>query len=75
MDTPRSGSTGNFSTDGFLVGGTLGGNYQWGQFVLGIEGDGDWTNLNGTTVTALCGLVANPERLARHGARPRRLCV
>ena len=42
-------STGNFSTSGFLVGGTLGGNYQWGQFVLGIEGDGDWTNLNGTT--------------------------
>ena len=41
--------TGNFSTDGFLVGGTIGGNYQWGQFVLGIEGDGDWTNLNGTT--------------------------
>jgi len=46
------GPTGNFSTDGFLVGGTLGGNYQWGQFVLGIEGDGDWTNLNGTTTTA-----------------------
>ena len=46
---PILGSTGNFSTDGFLVGGTLGGNYQWGQFVLGIEGDGDWTNLNGTT--------------------------
>jgi outer membrane immunogenic protein len=42
-------STGNFSTSGFLVGGTLGGNYQWGQFVLGIEGDGDWSNLTGTT--------------------------
>jgi outer membrane immunogenic protein len=41
--------TGNFSTSGYLIGGTLGGNYQWGQFVLGIEGDGDWTNLNGTT--------------------------
>ncbi|MGO9326785.1 MAG: outer membrane protein [Steroidobacteraceae bacterium] len=41
-------STGQFSTSGFLVGGTLGANYQWGQFVLGIEGDGDWTNLNGT---------------------------
>jgi outer membrane immunogenic protein len=41
-------STGNFSTDGFLVGGTIGGNYQFGQFVLGIEGDWDWQNLNGT---------------------------
>ena len=32
------GPTGNFSTNGFLAGGTLGANYQWGQFVLGIEG-------------------------------------
>ncbi len=46
--------TGNFSTDGFLVGGTIGGNYQWGQFVLGIEADGDWQNLNGTTYNT-CG--------------------
>ena len=46
---PLLGSTGNFSTDGFLIGGTIGGNYQWGQFVLGIEADGDWQNLNGTT--------------------------
>jgi len=36
--------------DGFMVGGTLGGNYQWGQFVLGIEGDGDWTSLDGKTI-------------------------
>ncbi len=42
-------STGTFTTSGFLAGGTIGGNYQWGQFVLGVEGDGDWTNLNGTT--------------------------
>jgi len=48
------GPTGNFSTNGFLAGGTFGANYQWGQFVLGIEGDGDWTNLNGTTY-ANCG--------------------
>ena len=41
--------TGTFSTSGFLAGGTLGANYQMGAFVLGIEGDGDWTNLNGTT--------------------------
>ena len=47
--------TGNFSTSGYLIGGTLGGNYQWGQFVLGIEGDGDWTNLTGTSTTN-CGV-------------------
>jgi outer membrane immunogenic protein len=47
-------ATGNFSTDGFLIGGTIGGNYQWGQFVLGIEADADWQNLNGTTYST-CG--------------------
>jgi outer membrane immunogenic protein len=46
---PGLGSTGNFNTDGFLIGGTLGGNYQWGQFVFGIEADGDWQNLSGNT--------------------------
>jgi outer membrane immunogenic protein len=55
---PILGSTGNFSTSGWLIGGTLGGNYQWGQFVLGIEGDGDWQNLKGTTnsVAGSCGV-------------------
>ena len=54
------GSTGNFSTDGFLIGGTIGGNYQWGQFVLGIEADGDWQNLNGSTgsVAGSCNVFA-----------------
>ncbi len=42
-------STGNFGTSGYLAGGTIGGNYQWGQFVLGVEGDWDYANLNGTT--------------------------
>jgi outer membrane immunogenic protein len=45
---PPTGSTGNFSTGGGLVGGTIGANYQWGQFVLGIEADGDWQNVNGS---------------------------
>ncbi len=55
---PILGSTGNFNTSGWLAGGTLGGNYQWGQFVLGIEGDGDWQNLTGTTNSAAgtCGV-------------------
>ena len=55
---PILGSTGNFSTSGFLAGGTIGANYQWGQFVLGVEGDWDWSNLNGTTYSAAgsCGV-------------------
>jgi len=44
-------STGNFNTNGWLFGGTLGGNYQIGSFVIGLEGDGDWTNITGTTTT------------------------
>ncbi len=50
--------TGDFSSgasvsgvNGFLAGGTIGANYQWGRFVFGIEGDGDWTNLDGTSTT------------------------
>ncbi len=52
---PVLGSTGNFDTSGFLAGGTIGGNYQWGQFVLGVEGDWDWSNLNGTTYSGCPG--------------------
>ena len=52
------GSTGNFNTSGFLIGGTLGANYQIGSFVIGLEGDGDWNNANGsinsTCVTFSC---------------------
>ena len=43
------GTTGSFPTSGFLVGGTVGVNYQLGEYVFGIEGDGDWTNLHGNS--------------------------
>jgi outer membrane immunogenic protein len=43
------GSTGNFNTSGFLLGGTLGANYQIGAFVIGLEGDGAWNDANGST--------------------------
>jgi len=42
-------STGNFNVTGPLVGATLGANYQAGQFVFGIEGDGDWSDIKGST--------------------------
>ena len=51
---PIDGSTGNFGVNGYLLGGTIGGNYQIGSFVLGVEGDGDWANFDGTTVNASC---------------------
>jgi outer membrane immunogenic protein len=48
-------SSGGFNTTGGLVGGTIGYNYQMGQVVLGVEGDGSWSNIRGTT---LCGGVS-----------------
>jgi outer membrane immunogenic protein len=47
-------SSGNFNTNGFLVGGTLGANYQTGSYVVGFEGDIDWSNVQGSTSTATC---------------------
>jgi outer membrane immunogenic protein len=52
---PFNGSTGNFNTSGFLIGGTLGANYQIGSFVIGLEGDGDWNDADGTTFSAAGG--------------------
>jgi outer membrane immunogenic protein len=51
---PIDGATGNFTVSGFLIGGTVGFNYQIGSWVLGVEGDGDWANLTGTTFNASC---------------------
>ena len=45
-------STGSFNTSGGLVGGTVGYNYQFGQAVVGLEGDIDWADINGTTNNA-----------------------
>jgi outer membrane immunogenic protein len=41
-------STGNFDINGPLVGGTVGVNFQTGQFVFGVEADGDWADINGS---------------------------
>jgi outer membrane immunogenic protein len=45
-------STGSFNVSGGLVGGTIGYNYQFGQAVVGVEGDIDWADINGTTNAA-----------------------
>ena len=49
-------SVGGFDVDGWLVGGTVGYNYQMGQTVLGIEGDIDWSNIKGSSAPASCPL-------------------
>jgi len=53
-----TGTTGSFPTSGFLVGGTAGVNYQIAEYVFGIEGDGDWTNLRGNSGSTCGGISA-----------------
>jgi outer membrane immunogenic protein len=48
------GTSGNFDTEGGFVGGTLGYNYQVGQWVFGIEGDVDWSDIHGSTSSGIC---------------------
>jgi outer membrane immunogenic protein len=41
-------------TSGGLAGGTIGYNAQFGSFVLGLEGDMDWSNVSGTSNSVGC---------------------
>lgn len=41
-------TTGNYDTDGFIGGGTLGYNFQSGQIVWGLETDISYSDINGT---------------------------
>jgi outer membrane immunogenic protein len=57
--TTPLGTSGSFSADGAVAGGTLGFNYQVGTWVLGGEGDFDWQNLRGASAAAsICGPAA-----------------
>jgi outer membrane immunogenic protein len=49
------GTTRDFDVDGFLIGGTVGYNYQMGAIVWGLEGDLDWSDIRGSTRRAFCG--------------------
>ena len=42
------GVTVNHTASGGLIGGTIGGNYQIGNWVLGAEADWDWAQINGS---------------------------
>jgi outer membrane immunogenic protein len=45
---------GHTNLSGGQVGGTAGYNWQFGQTVLGVEGDLDWNHLTGTLVSPAC---------------------
>jgi outer membrane immunogenic protein len=51
---PAGTSSGSFSTNGGLVGGTLGVNFQASEFVFGVEGDIDWQTLKGSSANVFC---------------------
>jgi outer membrane immunogenic protein len=50
FDFSRLGTTtGDFSTSGGLIGGTIGFNWQTSNLVFGVEGDGDWAKIQGSS--------------------------
>jgi outer membrane immunogenic protein len=50
------GTGSSFDTSGGLAGGTLGYNWQFGQFVYGLEGDADWSDIRGNHSFVGCGI-------------------
>jgi outer membrane immunogenic protein len=53
-DPTAVATTGKFNTKGAVFGGTFGYNYQVGSFVVGIEGDYDWSDIKGSSNAAIC---------------------
>jgi outer membrane immunogenic protein len=55
--------SGNINLDGFVIGGQVGKNWQFGNWVVGLEADGQWTDQKGgrtfTCVTPPLGGVCN----------------
>jgi outer membrane immunogenic protein len=52
-----TGTAGKFDTSGWVAGGTAGYNLQYGRAVFGVEGDIDWSNINGSA-TCVGGLAS-----------------
>jgi outer membrane immunogenic protein len=59
----------NFDVNGGLVGGTVGYNWQVNQGVFGLEGDGDWSDIKGTTTTGCPGCETRNDWLATFRGR------
>jgi outer membrane immunogenic protein len=47
---PGTRAAADYDNNGWLVGGTVGCNYQTGNWVFGIEGDGAWAEANGEAI-------------------------
>jgi outer membrane immunogenic protein len=53
------GTTGTIHDNGGVVGGTLGANFQAGAFVVGVEGDWDYSAINTGTTSSICTFSGN----------------
>ena len=53
------GTTGSRSDNGGVVGGTFGGNVQYGAVVFGLEGDWDYSAINTGTTSSICTFSGN----------------
>jgi outer membrane immunogenic protein len=65
------GSTGNFNVSGYVVGATVGANYQMDALVLGVEGDLDFDDIQGTNNSAFCTLTCETKNTWLGTARGR----
>lgn len=54
-----AGVSGTPNDNGGVVGGTIGGNYQTGPLVLGVEGDWDYSGINTGTTSTICNFSGN----------------
>jgi hypothetical protein len=50
---PQLGQNHSFSIGGGMIGGTVGGQIQVSHVVLGIEADGDWARINGSSTATI----------------------
>jgi outer membrane immunogenic protein len=57
--TGAGGNTFSTSPKGWLLGGTLGYNYQTGAWVWGVEGDYNWMDLDGADASIICGTTCS----------------
>jgi outer membrane immunogenic protein len=65
LTVPASQLSNDFNLSGFIGGGTLGCNWQWGAWVFGIEGDGSAVNKSGQAFGAITTLGGEPVQATR----------
>jgi outer membrane immunogenic protein len=61
VDFEGAQHTGGLASGSVIGGGKIGADYQWGNVVLGVVGEFDWTSLHGTDTTTATELVNFPN--------------